>query len=81
MDFPQDTAVSDESVRAVWIPVMQYADWMTGRSEAAFRRSVQTAFTNCSELGLNTVFLHVRAYQDAYYDSALFPKGAYLTGD
>lgn len=80
-DFPQDTAVSDESVRAVWIPVMQYAAWMTGQTEAAFRCSVQTAFTNCSGLGLNTVFLHVRAYQDAYYDSALFPKGAYLTGD
>ena len=76
--FQADT---EENVRAVWIPVMQYADWMTGRSEAAFREQVQTAFTNCSALGLNTVFVHVRAYEDAYYPSALFPPGAYLTGD
>ena len=70
-----------EDVYAVWIPVMQYADWMTGHTEDEFRETVNEAFTNCTELGLNTVFLHVRAYQDAYYDSELFPKGAYLTGN
>ena len=60
---------------------MQYADWMAGRSEEEFRAELYKAFTNCRTIGLNTVFLHVRAYQDAYYDSSLFPKGAYLTGD
>lgn len=71
----------DASVRAVWIPVMHYADWMTGKSEEAFRRKVRDVFAQCRDLGLNTVFLHVRAYADAYYHSELFPKGAYLTGD
>lgn len=73
--------VPAEQIRAVWIPVMQYADWMTGKSEAEFRQAVQEAFQNIADSGLNTVFLHVRAYEDAYYPSELFPKGAYLTGD
>ncbi|MBP0974252.1 MAG: family 10 glycosylhydrolase [Oscillospiraceae bacterium] len=73
--------LQQEEIRAVWIPVMQYADWMTGKTEAQFRKAVSAAFGNCAELGLNTVFVHVRAYGDAYYASELFPQGAYLTGD
>lgn len=77
----ETSAPEETSVRAVWIPVMHYADWMTGRSEEAFRRKVREVFAQCRDLGLNTVFLHVRAYADAYYCSSLFPTGAYLTGD
>lgn len=80
-DLPADKPAEDTPVRAVWIPVMQYADWMTGKTEAQFRESIRDAFTNCQDLGIGTVFVHVRAYQDAYYDSEIFPKGAYLTGD
>lgn len=76
-----DTSAPAEDIRAVWIPVMQYAAWMTGQSEAQFRENVRTAFADCAALGLNTVFVHVRAYQDAYYRSEVFPAGAYLTGD
>lgn len=75
------TPLNFEEVRAVWIPVMQYEAWMTGQSADAFRRHVREAFQNCAEMGLNTVYLHVRAYGDAYYASDLFPTGAYLDGD
>ncbi len=66
-------------VRAVWIPFLIYEHWMHDRSETQFRETVRQAFQNCADFGLNTVFLHVRAYCDAYYQSDLFPKGAYLT--
>ena len=78
-DEPMDE--QPETIHAVWIPVMQYADWMTGKSENDFKTAVSEAFENCRKLGINTVFVHVRAYGDAYYESTLFPKGAYLTGD
>ncbi|MBR1555934.1 MAG: family 10 glycosylhydrolase, partial [Oscillospiraceae bacterium] len=71
----------DSEIRAVWIPVMIYENWMENKSETQFRESVRNAFQNCTDLGLNTVFVHVRAYGDAYYQSELFPKGTYLTGD
>lgn len=70
-----------EDVRAVWIPVMQYGDWMTGKTEAEFRSAVQEGFRNCAASGINTVYVHVRAYGDAYYASSLFPTGSYLDGD
>ncbi len=81
---PAGTAENAEEtgeIRAVWIPVMHYAAWMTGKTEAQFRETVAEVFADCAALGLNTVFLHVRAYGDAYYASDLFPRGAYLTGD
>ena len=77
---PAETVPDAVPVRAVWIPVMHYGDWMTGQTEEAFRTKMQAVFAECAAFGLNTVFLHVRAYADAYYDSALFPRGAYLTG-
>lgn len=76
-----EQAQEETRIYAVWIPVMQYAAWMTGNSEKQFRVAVSEAFANCASLGINTVFVHVRAYGDAYYRSALFPKGSYLTGD
>ena len=66
--------------RAIWIPVMVYEHWMNENSESAFRENVRNAFRNCADFGLNTIFLHVRAYCDAYYHSSLFPPGAYLDG-
>ena len=81
---PEETAAAEPDateIRAVWIPVMHYAEWMTGRTEQQFRETVAGVFADCAALGLNTVFVHVRAYGDAYYASALFPQGAYLTGD
>lgn len=79
-DTMQDIA-EDTEIRAVWIPVMIYEEWMSGKSETGFRTHVRNAFQNCADLGLNTVFLHVRAYCDAYYYSSLFPRGAYLDQD
>lgn len=75
-NLPEDT-----EIRAVWIPVMIYQHWLENQSETQFRESVREAFQNCADLGLNTIFLHVRAYCDAYYHSKLFPSGVYLTGD
>ncbi len=88
VDAAEETALGSsyaplnyEEVRAVWIPVMQYGEWMTGKSETEFRSSVSAAFQNCTGLGINTLYVHVRSYGDAYYASDLFPKGSYLDGD
>ena len=74
-NLPEDT-----EIRAVWIPVMIYENWMENKSELQFREAVRNAFQNCADLGLNTIFVHVRAYCDAYYPSELFPAGTYLDG-
>lgn len=72
---------TQDTIRAVWIPVMVYENWMLDKSEAQFRENIRTAFQNCVNLGLNTVYLHVRAYADAYYNSSIFPTGIYLNNN
>lgn len=64
-----------EEVRSTWIPYTLYGAWMTGKNEAEFRETVRTAWDNCKNSGLNTLYVHVRAFGDAYYPSALFARG------
>ncbi|MDE6657652.1 MAG: family 10 glycosylhydrolase [Oscillospiraceae bacterium] len=80
LDYLQTSENQNQNnIRAVWIPVMLYENWMLNKSETEFRENMKTAFQNCVDLGINTVYLHVRAYADAYYHSNIFPTGIYLT--
>lgn len=67
-------------MRAVWIPYTLYGEWMGGKDETAFRETVQQAWDNCREMGLNTLFLHVRAFGDAIYPSERFARASYWDG-
>lgn len=71
---------SSDEVRAVWISYLELYDMLCGKTKSQFRSSVGAAFDNAVELGLNTVFVHVRSHSDAFYDSALFPWSVYCTG-
>lgn len=65
---------------AVWISYIELADMLDG-TENDFRKEIENVFAEISELGLNTVYVHVRAFGDAFYDSKLFVKTKYLTQD
>lgn len=69
---PSDSA----PVYAMWFPVMEYADTLQGKSQEEFRQAMRERFQKTADLGINTVYLHVRAYQDAYYRSEHFPGAA-----
>lgn len=64
---------------AMWFPVMDYSNTLTNQSEAEFTASMRAEFQNAANMGINTVYVHVRAYQDAYYRSKLFPLGSYCS--
>lgn len=74
---PSDSA----PVYAMWFPVMEYADTLQGKSQDEFRQAMRERFQKAADLGINTVYLHVRAYQDAYYPSERFPWGSYADAD
>ncbi len=74
---PSDSA----PVYAMWFPVMEYADTLQGKSQDEFRQAMRKRFQKTADLGINTVYLHVRAYQDAYYPSERFPWGSYADAD
>lgn len=66
--------------KAVWISYLEYDRIMKNADEQEFTESLAECFDNIVMLGCNTVYFQVRAYGDAYYDSALFPKADRLTG-
>lgn len=70
----------DNKTYAMWFPVMDYAEILDGKSSEQFQRAIAQRFQNAADLGINTVFVHVRAYEDAYYDSDLFAPGVYWDG-
>ncbi|MBP9989016.1 MAG: family 10 glycosylhydrolase, partial [Ruminococcus sp.] len=51
-----------------------------GGNEKYFTQKIEKKFKNCSDLGINTVFVQVRPFADAFYKSEIFPFSSYLTG-
>ncbi len=73
-------AVNFSEQKGFWITYLEYMSILKGRSENSFRQSVETYFGNIADLGFNTVYVQVRAFGDAYYDSSLFPSGEQYNG-
>ncbi len=71
---------ADETVRAVWISYIDLATILTS-DEAAFRSGFLAMCENCKRTGLNTLFVHVRAFGDAFYRSSLFPPSYLVPRD
>lgn len=74
--------ISDENIKstinypvqkAVWISYIDLANPYSD-DEETFRANMDKAFSNVNSIGCNTVYVHVRAFGDAYYDSKLFAK-------
>lgn len=64
--------------KAIWFSYIDLAEFISGKSKSEFKKSIGTALENVCNAGFNTVYVHVRAFEDAYYKSELFPKTAYL---
>ena len=73
-------AMNYSEVRGVWISYIELSEMLTGKTAAQFTTAIGAAFDNCTALGLNTVYVHVRSHGDAYYCSNLFPQSKYVTG-
>lgn len=73
-------ALNHSNVTAVWISYIEINNLLLGKSESAFRTAIGGIYDNCRTLGINTVYVHVRAYGDAFYYSSLFPFTKYISG-
>lgn len=74
------TPLNYKEVKGVWISYIELAAMLTGKTESQFTTSIRQAFTNCANMGINTVYVHVRSHGDAYYNSQYFPWSKYVTG-
>ena len=64
--------------KAIWFSYIDLAEFISGKSKSEFKASISAALENVSKAGFNTVYIHVRAFEDAFYKSELFPKTSYL---
>ncbi|GAA1441403.1 glycoside hydrolase family 10 protein [Nocardiopsis tropica] len=70
-------------MRGAWLTTVGNIDWPSepGLSADEQRAEMDERLDEADELGLNTVFLHVRPTADAVYESDLEPWSRYLTGE
>lgn len=66
---------------AVWISYIDLQPMLLGKSENEFEKNISTAYKKIKELGCNTVYVHVRSFGDAYYNSELYPYSKGITGE
>lgn len=73
-------ALNYSEVKGIWISYIELAG-LSSDSESAFRGAIGRVYDNCVDLGINTVFIHVRSHGDAYYNnSSYYPRTKYLGG-
>lgn len=85
--FRNDTDESDVTqpeaqknlFRAAWISYYELTVW--GRSKSEYTEYLNSVFLNMKEIGITDVFLHVRAFADAVYESELFPSSQHTCGE
>lgn len=66
--------------RAVWITFSELAVQDPAFTAEQYTQKIAVMMENLKNLHINAVFVHMRAFGDAFYPSALFPWSAYLSG-
>lgn len=73
----------DNQMRGIWFSYRDYAELGLSVSleEEAYRKNVDRFLDEASKYRINTVFLHARAFNDAFWRSRSFKASKYLGGD
>lgn len=69
---------SDE-LRGIWISCYDYTS-AAGKTRAEYKAVTDAMFKNIRDFGLNTAFVHLRAFSDAFYKSEIYPYSAMIAG-
>lgn len=66
--------------KGVWISYIELYPVLFGKSQAEFKAGIGKLYDNCLSLGFNTVYVHVRPFGDAMYNSSYYCWSKYCTG-
>lgn len=77
-ETPQNNNSSEE-MRGVWISCYDHIS-ANGKTESEYGAETDKMFETIKSCGLNTAFVHLRAFSDAFYESDIFPYSAYIAG-
>ena len=68
-------------VRGVWVSCFEFEKFgLKDKPEGVFRANADRIFANIKANGCNTVYFHVRAYDDAIYPSSVVGWSRYISG-
>ncbi len=70
------TQDNKELFKGAWISYFELT--RKGRSEKEYENYLRSLFLNMKEVSVTDVFVHVRAFGDAAYASALFPPASFI---
>lgn len=69
---------NSEHIIAAWIYYNEIEDFIKkSNSESEFAENIENAVDRLKQYAVNTVILHVRAFDDAFYKSDIFPVSKY----
>ena len=68
-----------EKIRGVWISCYDHIS-AYGKTKEEYLAETDKMFETIKNCGLNTAFVHLRAFSDAFYKSDIFPYSAYIAG-
>lgn len=80
IDTNSYTALNYAEQKAVWFAYLDIDTMLSGADEASFRAKFSQAMDEVRFMGCNTVYVHVRAFGDAYYDSDYYAFAASYSG-
>lgn len=70
-----------ETQKAIWLTMMDYEEILDGKTEAEFTDNIVNLMEKIKNTGFNTVYVHLRPYNDSYYKSEMFPPAQYCPDD
>ena len=78
-DYTPQKMTTSEEMRGVWISCYDHIS-AQGKNEEEYRNAINSMFRTISDCGLNTAFVHLRAFSDAFYESEIFPYSSFIAG-
>ena len=71
--------IAQTEMRAIWISCYDYTS-AAGKTRAEYKAVTDKMFKSIKDMGLNTAFVHLRAFSDAFYKSDIYPYSSYIAG-
>lgn len=68
-----------KKIYGVWISCYDHPS-AAGKTAEEYRASTDAMFKKISDFGLNTAFVHMVAFSDAFYKSDIYPYSSYIAG-
>ncbi len=69
-----------EELRGMWISYLDLSPIMTNKTETQFRNGFKEMVKTISDFGFTAIFVHVRPFGDALYNSDYYPYSHLLSG-